>query len=148
VSKNSGIDCKVRLHVYHKELEDMSRLVLALLLLQATGDQAKDEYQYVYDTSEVVKTEKSGQRLVGASRGEHIKIPFIVVWHSSATDGDTPAAQCTGSLITRTWMVSAAHCDAFLDKKKKKKCIKSTSEVWNKMARNTATNASCYLEDI
>ncbi len=58
--------------------------------------QAGDDYQYVYDTSEVVKPEKSGQRLIGASRGEHTKIPFIVVWHSTATDEEGPNVQCSG----------------------------------------------------
>jgi hypothetical protein len=71
--------------------------------------QAGDDYQYVYDTSEVVKPEKSGQRLIGASRGEHTKIPFIVVWHSTATDEEGPNVQCSGTILFSIFTQSSVY---------------------------------------
>jgi hypothetical protein len=58
-----------------------------------------DDYQYVYDTSAFVKTKVSGQRLIGASKGQHSRIPFIVAWDPIAKDDKAATAQCSGLVL-------------------------------------------------
>ena len=52
--------------------------------------------EYIYDTSVVKKSKTTGQRLVGAGRGNHFQIPFVVVFDPYAKDDKNRNARCTG----------------------------------------------------
>ena len=76
----------------------------------------QEDDEYVYDEVDVEKLEKKkstgGSRLVGARLGKmKEEVPFIVAINSH---GSSKTSSCTGSLITPSWVLTAAHCVEYI----------------------------------
>merc|ERR1719244_1917720 len=71
----------------------------------------------------------SGDRLVGGRLTRTYKYPFLVGWNMFGRDA---TMACTGSLITPTYFVSAAHCNSIIEqeeparKSRREECVKAT----------------------
>jgi len=90
-----------------------------------------DEYQYGdedADLEKIVKNDDDGSRLVGARAAKHEEdAPFLVALN---IHGQT-FSSCTGSLITPTFLITAAHCTDYIPKsgrlEKNKQCVEKTA---------------------
>jgi len=67
-----------------------------------------DEYEYVNpeDQQHISNPEGDGDRLVGGRITQSWQYPFVVGWNGQGYTGTS----CTGSLITQTYFLTAAHC--------------------------------------
>jgi len=74
----------------------------------ADVDHEDDSYEYDETPPQPMETTGEGDRLVGGKLGNIVQYPFIVGFTAS---GNNRATQCTGSLITPTWVLTAAHCN-------------------------------------
>ena len=86
-----------------------------------------DDYEY----SENIKNIKStdGSRLVGAREAQTQTFPFLVGWNQYGMDN---SFSCTGSLITPSYFLSAAHCNGVLEQSeeraaKRQECVETTA---------------------
>jgi len=94
-----------------------------------------DSYEYESSKEEVKNIKQSngkqsngGHRLVGARQAKTSQYPFIVGWNLL---GSTNGVECTGSLLTARYFLSAAHCNGLIDQKinverNRQECIKTT----------------------
>jgi len=98
-------------------------LVLFFKLLGILG-QKETEDEYIYDDDESIEISK-GTRIVGANLGHTSEVPFLVGYN---VDGlKYHFSDCTGSLITRQFVISAAHCVLnILRRELLRKCVKMT----------------------
>jgi len=94
--------------------------------LVVCDDRENDEYHYV-DEDEVNVKKSGGNRLVGARAAKTQQFPFLVGWISNGMEG---YIGCTGSLITPRYVISAAHCNGFINQEdtqgNRDACVKMT----------------------
>jgi len=89
-----------------------------------------DEESYEYsdvDISKINKTDE-GDRLVGARAARHTNYPFLVGWNPYGYDN---MFACTGSLISPSYVLSAAHCNGLLKQhdarsRVRQECVEAT----------------------
>jgi len=87
-----------------------------------------DSDEYEYSEKIVNITHKDGDRLVGARTAKTKDFPFLVGWNPY---GMNNIFSCTGSLITSSYFISAAHCNELINQrknreKKREECVKAT----------------------
>ena len=98
-------------------------------------EKLQTEDEYIYDENEFpdAKESDNGGRLVGARAASTKDYPFLVAF-SMFVDGSTFSMHCTGSLITPTYIVSAAHCNSYIMQqpgnrtKRREECVRNTKE--------------------
>ena len=87
-----------------------------------------EDSEYVYTDVNLENLKKSnGNRLVGARAAKTQQFPFLVGWSTNGMEG---YIGCTGSLITPRYVITAAHCNGFINqentKRNRDKCVEVT----------------------
>jgi len=96
-------------------------LIFCFKVLGTLGQEEAEE-EYIYDEDDSI--ESKGTRIVGASLGDTKEVPFLVGYN---IEGIRHISTCTGSLITRQFVLSAAHClDNIVTTELLSKCVQMT----------------------
>jgi len=115
------------LSVYQVEAEAESYELSEIDTLKLNSTDG-DSYEYSeIDISKINKTD-DGDRLVGARAARHINYPFLVGWNPYGFDN---MFACTGSLISPSYVLSAAHCNGLLKQhnardRVRQECVEAT----------------------
>jgi hypothetical protein len=104
-------------------------------MLKFVEIKGEDAYAYEYD-EDPIQTDNArssgGQRIVGGKRAEIEKMPFLVgfMFGLRRGGGAKVSPQCTGALITKDWVVSAAHCISpnIINREDIPNCLNQTKE--------------------
>ena len=90
-----------------------------------------DEYHYEENNYPDPKNANDGSRLIGARATSTKKYPFLVGINLNLLENGF-SVQCSGSLITPTYVLSAAHCNEYIRQhsgsrtKRRRKCVQNT----------------------
>ena len=91
-----------------------------------------NSYEYESVELDVKKIKSSnGDRLVGARSATTKKYPFLVGWRADGFEFED-TFECTGSLITRSYVLSAAHCNNLIRQhenreERREDCVRTTA---------------------
>merc|ERR1712215_544919 len=106
-------------------------LVSGFLLCIAKAQDDEYEYNDEGDNLQSLPGD-DGDRLVGGKIAKRNDYPFLVGWNQQGMDR---ALLCTGSLISPTYFISAAHCNGILTDSnrenfevERQKCVKATNQ--------------------
>ena len=90
-----------------------------------------DEYDYEENNYPDPKNANYGSRLIGAQATSTKKYPFLVAINLNLLENDFEV-KCSVSLITPTYVLSAAHCNEYIlqrsgsRKRRRRKCVQNT----------------------
>ena len=86
------------------------------------------DYEYTNVDVQSIKS-SDGSRLVGARAARTSKYPFLVGWNQYGMDN---SFSCTGSLVTPSYFLSAAHCNGMISQhdgveENREECVETTA---------------------
>jgi len=110
---------------------NLLQCILFLKVLSSLSD-----FDYEYEDVTIEKNNSDGARLVGAAATSFETVPFIVAINSFFDNEQRTS--CTGSLITPTFVLTAAHCTEYIPQRE------GNVESRNKACVRDSTNGGVY----